>query len=199
VGAAAAIVGGSVMVVHELWDAREPGIQADVASSAIHTIWIALLFVAYAGLGVMQRASFGRVGRVATVLALIGTGGIAVLAVFETITRAVAPQGSGGDDPMVFFLILLFASMGCYIVGGLLFAWATMRARVLPWSVGLLLMVDMLLKMFASGLIPATLALMGAAFIWMGINAWRVLRSEPAAVSLGSAEAQAPGRDSAGQ
>ena len=100
---------------------------------------------------------------------------------------------------MVVFLILLFASMGCYIVGGLLFAWATMRARVLPRSVGLLLMVAMLLKMFASGLIPATLSQMGAAFIWMGINAWRVLWSLPAGVSLGSAEAQAPGRDSAGQ
>ena len=189
VGAVAAIVGGSVMVVHQLWDDREAGIQADVVSSALHTTWIASLFVAYAGLGVMQRSSFGWLGRVATVLALIGTGGIAVLAVFETISRAVTPQGSGGDDPSVVFLVLIFASMGCYIIGGLLFAWATMRGRVLSWSVGVLLIVTELLKMFASGLIPVTLALMGAAFIWMGINAVVVLRSQPARVSLGSAQA----------
>ena len=70
-----------------------------------------------------------------------------------------------------------------------LFAWATMRGRVLSWSVGVLLIVTELLKMFASGLIPVTLALMGAAFIWMGINAVVVLRSQPARVSLGSAQA----------
>lgn len=189
VGAVAAIVGGSLMVVHELWDARKPGIQADVVSSALHTTWIVSLFVAYAGLGMMQRSSFGRLGRVATVLALIGTGGIAVLAVFETVSRAISPQSSGGDDPFVVFLVLILASMGFYIVGGLLFAWATMRARVLPWSVGVLLIVTMLLKMFASGLIPGTLALMGAAFIWMGISALAVLRSQPARVSLGSVDA----------
>jgi hypothetical protein len=180
------MVGGSVMVLHELWDAREPGIQMDVVSSTLHTIWIASLFVAYAGLGVMQGSSFGRLGRVGTVLALVGTGGIAVLSVFETIDRAVSTQGSG-DDPHVVYLVLIFASLGCYIVGGLLFALATMRARVLPWSAGAALIVAMLLKMFASGLVPATLALAGAAFIWMGICALTVLRSQRSGLSNGLA------------
>ena len=35
VGAVAAIVGGSVMVVHEVWDAREPGIEVGVVSSEL--------------------------------------------------------------------------------------------------------------------------------------------------------------------
>ena len=131
VGAVAAIVGGSVMVVHQVWDAREPGIEVGVVSSALHTTWVTLLFVAFAGLGALQRSAFGRLGRIGTVLAVAGSGGIAVLALFETFFRAVSPQSSG-DDPPVVFLVLIFALMGCYIAGGLLFAWATMRARVLP-------------------------------------------------------------------
>lgn len=187
VGAVAAIVAGSLMVVHELWDARAPGIQADVVSSALHTAWIASLFLAYAGVGAMQRSSFGRLGRFATVLALIGTGGIAVLAVFETISRAISPESSG-EDPHVIFLVLIFGSMGCYIVGGLLFAWATMRARVLPWWVGVLLMGTMLCKGFASAVIPFTLASMGAAFVCMGIAALTVLHSERSGLSDRSSE-----------
>jgi hypothetical protein len=177
VGAVAAIVGGSVMIVHEVWDARGEGLEVGVVSSALHTTSMTLLFVAFAGLGALQRSAFGRVGRVGTVLALAGSGGIAVLAVVETFSRAVSPEGLG-DDPHVVFLVIIFASMGCYIVGGLLFAWATMRARVLPWSAGAALIVAMLLKMFASGLLPFTLALAGAAFIWLGISALTALRSQ---------------------
>ena len=177
VGAVAAIVGGSVMVVHQVWDDREPGIEVGVVSSALHTTWVTLLFVAFAGLGALQRSAFGRLGRIGTVLAVAGSGGIAVLALFETFFRAISPQSSG-DDPPVVFLVLIFALMGCYIAGGLLFAWATMRARVLHWSAGAALIVAMLLKMFASGLLPFTLAMAGAAFIWLGISALAVLRSQ---------------------
>ena len=117
VGAVAAIVAGSVMVVHQVWDDREPGIEVGVVSSALHTTWVTLLFVAFAGLGALQRSAFGRLGRIGTVLAVAGSGGIAVLAVFETFSRAVSPQSSG-DDPPVVFLVLIFALMGCYIAGG---------------------------------------------------------------------------------
>ena len=72
VGAVAAIVGGSVMVVHQVWDDREPGIEVGVVSSALHTTWVTLLFVAFAGLGALQRSAFGRLGRVGTVLAVGG-------------------------------------------------------------------------------------------------------------------------------
>ena len=109
-----------------------------------------------------------------------------MLAVVETFSRAFSPQGLG-DDPPVVFLVIIFAAMGCYIAGGLLFAWATMRARVLHWSAGAALIVAMLLKMFASGLLPFTLALMGAAFIWMGISALAVLRSQRSGLSSESA------------
>jgi hypothetical protein len=186
VGAIAAIVGGSVMIVHELWDAREEGLEVGVVSSALHTTWMTLLFVAFAGLGALQRSAFGRLGRVGTVLALAGSGGIAVLAVVETFSRAVSPEGLG-DDPPVVFLVIIFASMGCYIVGSLLFALATMLARVLPWSAGAALIVAMLLKMFASGLLPFTLALAGAAFIWLGISALTALRSQGSGLSSESA------------
>ena len=171
VGAVAAIVGGGVMVAHEVWDRQGPGTEVGVVSSALHTTWVTLLFVAFAGLGALQRPSFGRTGRVATVLALAGSGGIAVLAVFETVSRAVSAPESGEGDPAPYFLVLIFAALGCYVVGGLLFGWATARARVLPRSAGVLLIIAMLLKMFVSDMVPMTLALMGAAFVWMGVTA----------------------------
>ena len=48
--------------------------------SALHTTWVALMFVAAIfGLAALQRPYFGRLGRIATVVALVGTGGLAIL------------------------------------------------------------------------------------------------------------------------
>ena len=63
----------------------------------------------------------------------------------------------------------MFAVFACYVAGLLLFGVATFRARVLPRSAGGLLVVTVLLKMFASDIVPGTLALLGAAFVWLGV------------------------------
>jgi len=54
---------------------------------------------------------------------------------------------------------------------------STFRARVLPRLAVVAVLVAMLLKMFASGVIPATLALGGVAFAGLGVTAIRAYRN----------------------
>lgn len=188
-GGVASVLGGLVMVVHEVWDARIPGIQeGSVLFSALHTIWVALMFVAILGLATLQRPAFGRFGRIATVVALVGTGGLTVLALIETI-GLLGSTSESTDDPALPVLVLIFAVFGCYIAGLLLFGAATFKARVLPRSAGALLVVSVLLKMFASDVLPGTLALLGAAFVWLGVVMLRASRLRPAPSIPASANA----------
>jgi len=176
-GAVAAILAGVVMGVHEWWDDRVPGVQEGVVPSALHSTWVGLMFVGLLGLSVLQRPGFDRFGRVASGLAVVGTGLLFVLAVNETwgfIRADGAPQG----DPPLPLLVVMFAVIGCYVAGLLLFSVATIRARVLPRAAGIFLLVSVLLKIFASGMLPGTLALMGVAFAVMGVTALWAVRSE---------------------
>jgi hypothetical protein len=187
-GGVAAILAGLVMAANEIWDDRVPGVQEGVVPSALHTVWVGLIFVALLGLANLQRRSFGRFGRIATVVALVGTGTLTVLAFIETLRFAgVLARGQG--DPALPMMVLLFTVIGCYVGGLLLFGAATFWARVLPRSAGALLVLAVLLKVFASGLVPGTLALMGAAFAWSGVAALLVLRTSRPVVSAQPADA----------
>jgi hypothetical protein len=72
----------------------------------------------------------------------------------------------------------MFAVIGCYVAGLLLFSLATIRAGVLPRAAGIFLLVSVLLKIFASRVLPGTLALLGAAFATLGLSALRAVRSD---------------------
>ncbi|MDN5778640.1 MAG: hypothetical protein L0H96_17235, partial [Humibacillus sp.] len=161
----------------EWWDDRVPGIEVGVVPSALHSTWVGLMFVGFLGLSALQWPAFGRFGRLASGLAVVGSGTLFVLALLETwgfVGSDGAPQG--GDPPLP-VLVVMFAVFGCYVAGLLLFSVATIRAGVLPRAAGVFLMVSVLLKMFASEVLPGTLALMGAAFAMLGLSALRVVRS----------------------
>lgn len=175
-GAGAAILAGMVMGVHEWWDDRVPGIQVGVVPSALHSTWVGLMFIGFLGLSALQRKAFGRFGRLASGLAVVGSGSLFVLALIET-WGFVRSDGAPQEDPPLPVLVVLFAVFGCYVAGLLLFALATIRAGVLPRAAGVFLMVSVLLKMFASEVLPGTLALLGAAFATMGLTALRAVRS----------------------
>ncbi|MEO5833665.1 MAG: hypothetical protein ABIR83_09885 [Nakamurella sp.] len=171
----AAILSGLVMGVHEWWDDRVPGIQEGVVPAALHATWVGLMFVGFLGLGALQRPAFGRFGRIAWAVALLGSGSLFVMAVRET-WGFVGSIGTATPDPPVLILVIFFAVIGCYVVGLLLFSIATIRAGVLPRWAGIVLLVAVLLKLFASGVLPGTLALMGAAFAALGVTALQVAR-----------------------
>ena len=69
---------------------------------------------------------------------------------------------------------MILAVFAAYALGLILFSVATIRAGVLPRSAGVVLLAAVLLKMFASGVVPGTLALLGLAVAWVGVAAWRV-------------------------
>jgi len=174
-GGVAAVLAGVVMGVHEWWDDRVPGIQEGALPSALHSTWVGLMFVGFLGMSALQWHGFGRFGRLASGLAVVGSGSLFVLALNETwgfLRSGEAPHG----DPPVPVLVLIFAVFGCYIAGLLLFSWATIRAGVLPRAAGVFLLASVLLKLFASGVLPGTLALMGAALATMGLSALRAVR-----------------------
>ncbi len=176
-GGVAAVLAGVVMGVHEWWDDRVPGIQEGVVPSALHSTWVGLMFVGFVGLSALQRHAFGRFGRIASGVAVVGAGSLFVLALNETWGFARS-DGSPPADPSLPMLVLMFAVFGCYVTGLLLFSLATIRAGVLPRAAGIFLLVSVLLKLFASGVLPGTLALMGAAFATTGLTALRAVRSQ---------------------
>ncbi len=174
-GGVAAILSGLVMGVHEWWDDRVPGIQEGVMPSALHATWVGLMFLGFLGLGALQRPVFGRFGRIATMVAVLGSGSLFVMALGET-WGFLSSNGAAQADPPLPTLVIMFAVLGCYVAGLLLFSIATIRARVLPRPAGIALLVAVLLKLFASGVLPGTLALMGAAFAALGVTALHVAR-----------------------
>jgi hypothetical protein len=175
-GGVAAVLAGVVMGVHEWWDDRVPGIQEGVVPSALHSTWVGLMFVGFLGLSALQWPALGRFGRLASAVAVVGSGSLFLLAVNET-RGFVRPGGAPHDDPPLPMLVLIFAVFGCYVAGLLLFCVATIRAGVLPRAAGIFLLASVLLKMFASGVLPGTLALMGAAFAVLGLTALRAVRA----------------------
>lgn len=175
-GGVAAVLAGVVMGVHEWWDDRVPGIQEGAVPSALHSTWVGLMFVGLLGLSAHQMHAFGRFGRLASGLAVVGSGSLFVLTLNET-WGFLRSEGAPHGDPPLPMLVLIFAVFGCYVAGLLLFSLATIRAGVLPRAAGVFLLVSVLLKMFASGVLPGTLAVMGAAFATMGLTALWAVRS----------------------
>jgi hypothetical protein len=175
-GGVSAVLAGVVMGVHQWWDDRVPGIHEGVVPSALHSTWVGLLCVGFLGLSALQWHAFGRFGRVASGLAVVGSGSLFVLASNETWGFVRSAGASHGDPPLP-VLIFIFAVFGCYVAGLLLFSLATAWVGVLPRAAGGFLLVSVLLKLFASGVLPGTLALMGAAVATLGLSALWAVRS----------------------
>jgi hypothetical protein len=176
VGCVAAVAAGVLMVVQGVWEEVIPGIQIGAGWSALHTSWLALMFLANLGLVALQRPALDRFGRFAAALVLVGAGAQTIVALLETVSLVADPAPRTGDPaPPVLAAILTVYAL--YVVGGLLFNVATFRARVLPRLAVVAVLVAMLLKMFASGVIPATLALGGVAFAGLGVTAIRAYRN----------------------
>ena len=172
VGVVAAVACGVLTTVHEVWDASIPGIQQGAGWSLLHTCWLAAMFLAFLGISVVQRPGLDRFGRICTGIALVATGAMTVGAALETVTLVGVSPRTG--DPALPVLVVILAVFAAYALGLILFSVATIRAGVLPRSAGVVLLAAVLLKMFASGAVPGTLALLGLAVAWVGVAAWRV-------------------------
>jgi|GEM_PF-5989845 hypothetical protein len=177
VGVVAALACGALTTLHEVWEDAIPGIQQGAGWSLLHTSWLAAMFVAFLGITAVQRPGLDKFGRIATRTALVGTGAQTIMAAIETGTLVGRTPTS--DDPAAPILAAILAVIAVYVAGMILLSVATIRAGVLPRSAGAVLLLAVLLKMFASGAIPGTLALLGLAVAWVGLAAWRAARQCP--------------------
>lgn len=117
---------------------------SDYLSEIILVVAFAVTLVVIAGLHVLQRGRYGRLGAAGSLITFIG---YALIVVVAAVTLLV-----GGEA--LFAVRLIGAS--AVLVGSILLGAMTLRARVLPWWCGALLIVgfplgDVLDEIVASG------------------------------------------------
>jgi hypothetical protein len=180
-GIVAAVLTGVLTTVHDVLDARSPGIDQGFGWSLVHFGWLTTMTLAMLGLTVLQWPALDRFGRIATRFAVAACGVMAGFSAIETVSlygRTVLPA----DDPALPVLVAILTVFACYVIGIVLFAVATLRAGLLPRAAAVLLLVAVPVKMFfGDGFGP--LALLGLAFAVLGITAAvRVHRPQPTRV-----------------
>jgi hypothetical protein len=168
-GGLAALIGGVLYALTGIMSLFAP--QEEVFDS-FTDYFIEVLFVlalvgtlmAIAGLHVLQRERYGRLGAASSLTAFIGHALLLVAAAATTLAGREALD-------MVFFLGSLAALVGLVLLGA-----TTLRARVLPWWCGVVLIVGLplsvVLDVTARGsggiLLGVVWALVGYALLAMG-------------------------------
>ena len=121
---------------------------------------------------------YGRLGATGTVLTIAGYAFIAVMTVISMV------QGYAS------FLTVRLAGAGVLLVGSVLLGVIILRARLLPWWCGVLLIVAFPLGHFANALFGAAENLL-LALLWGSTGVALLSRREGAAEAVGTQPAQA--------
>lgn len=175
IGIASAVLTGILRTTQDVLESRTPGIDMGFGWSALHTSWLAAMFVAFLGLTALQRPQLDRFGRFATRFALLGTGAMTVMAAYETVLWGAT--NTSHDDPPPLVLGVILVVIATYVLGLVLFSVATIRARVLPRAAAAGLLAAVVIKM-ATGGVFGPLALLGIAVAGLGLSAVWVVRRE---------------------
>ena len=140
-GGIAALIGGVLYVLTSIMSLFTP--QEEVFDSftdyLIEVLFVLALvgtLVAIAGLHVLQRERYGRLGVAGSLTAFVGH---ALLLVVAATTTLAGREALG----IVFLLGSLVALVGLVLLGA-----TTLRARVLPWWCGVLLIIGLPLTVF---------------------------------------------------
>ncbi len=102
---------------------------SDYLIAVILAVAFALTLVAIAGLHTLQSGRYGRLGAAGSLITFIGYALIVVVTAVSTLV--------GGE---ALFVVRLIAALAV-IIGSILLGGMTLRARVLPWWCGVLLIV----------------------------------------------------------
>lgn len=155
--------------------------------SATSYLYLGVTLVAYvavivAVLGIHAlhsgRPRYGRLGTTGTVLTIVGYAIIAVMTVISMV------QGRPS------FLTVRLASAGALLVGSVLLGVIIIRARLLPWWCGVLLIVAFPLGHFANAIFGAAENLL-LALLWGSVGIALLSRREGVADSAAAQPAQA--------
>jgi hypothetical protein len=138
------------------------------------------VIVAVLGIHALHSGSprYGRLGAAGTVLTIAGYAIIAVMTVISMV------QGRAS------FLTVRLAGAGVLLVGSVLLGVIILRARLLPWWCGVLLIVAFPLGHFANALFGAAENLI-LALLWGSVGVALLSRREGVAESVATQSAQA--------
>ena len=138
------------------------------------------VIVAVLGIHALHSGSprYGRLGATGTVLTIAGYAIIAVMTVISMV------QGQAS------FTTVRLAGAGVLLVGSVLLGVIILRARLLPWWCGVLLIVAFPLGHFANALFGAVENLL-LALLWGSVGVALLSRREGAAEAVGTQPAQA--------
>ena len=179
-GFTAAVLGGVLFVVSNLFligaDYDNFAETIPTASFTVHTVlfWVAAAFflLGLVALYVIQAERAGKLGLIGFVLAFFGTAFALGTTWSETFALAVLAEEAPAlvDDPPARVSAGLSIAFPLFVIGWLLFAVATVRARVLPRGAAIGLIIGVVAALAAFGL-PGIGAIFGAAVAWLGYSA----------------------------
>ncbi len=180
-GGLAAVLVGVFVLITELLDlylytTTSEDSFSEVATSATYTvqgvlilIGAMLLLVALVGIYASQAEAAGVLGSVGFLLALIGTA----LLVGSTWDRvflipALAQAAPAFMETDLSFLekVGSMLSLGLLVIGWLVFAVSTLRARIYPRTAAVLLLIGIVVGAIP---LPLTTIVFGVALAWMGV------------------------------
>jgi hypothetical protein len=125
---------------------------SDYLIAVILAVAFALTLVAIAGLHALQRGRYGPLGAAGSLITFIGYALIVVLTSVSTLVGSEA-----------FFIVRLIVALAV-VIGSILLGAMTLRARLLPWWCGVLLIVS-----FPLGDVVDTVIAEGSEAIVLGI------------------------------
>jgi hypothetical protein len=181
----AALVGGALFVILNIVEAIAFGNQphTEIATTGAwlivqlaYIIMVALVTIGLVGLYVRQAKEAGSLGLIAFLIAFLGSilaaGSIWSEAFFGSWLAEAAPELLTAE-PSGVLIFGVFLSYLLFALGMLLFGLASLRARVLPSTAAVLLMIGSLLFVLLFLLqLPFAGVVFGAAMAWLGFAIW---------------------------
>jgi hypothetical protein len=165
--AAVLFVLASILILIAPPQRGSPNSFSDYLSEVILVVAFALTLVAIAGLHALQSGRYGRLGAAGSLITFIGYALIVVVAAVSTSV--------GGE---ALFAVRLIGALAV-LIGSTLLGAMTLRARVLPWWCGVLLIVGFPLGDVLDGIVAEGSAGIVFGIVW-GLVGYALLSSSSA-------------------
>jgi hypothetical protein len=169
VGGVASILAGLLIVANEIRDLVTRNVSEDLIGSAVLTAWSLLMLFGVLGGYLRQQRAFGAFGQIATLVVVFGTVTIFAGSMVQLTVLPALPA----DSPLINeappgLQVLGMVGLATFVVGVLLLATATWRARVLPRTAPVVLLGGMVLALALMPIVPGANVAFGVGWIWFG-------------------------------
>jgi hypothetical protein len=176
VGACAGVLAVASQVFQEVYQVSGTAVEVGqpIWGNVAYAGQIALMPFVVLGVYLAQRYALGRLGTVASVVALAGSMLWAAASVHQLLdVLTVDPRPA--PDPPGRVLVVSLSFFALYAIGLMTLGIATWRARVLPRAAAMMLTLGVPLGLALDGVSSLALLVYGAGAAWLGLAAWRLV------------------------